>query len=543
MKDIDLTKEILSGKEIREKLLKGIETVYKSVGSTLGPMGKNVIIGLNKYGDSRITKDGVSVAKEIFLEDKFENLGAQLLKKVSMKCAKDAGDGTTTSTILARDFLYEAFHMDIKNVYQFEKGLKKACSDVIDYIKSHYTREVKTLGDIYDIAMISSNQDSEISSLIKECYEKLGIHKDLVINLDTSNYYKKSFVEITTGYQYDKGLPSPYLVNNPQKMELNLKKAHVLLFDMEIPNFAFIAPMIKEVLLENQRKPLVIMAHGFKGDSLSGIVQNATNKSNPLEIYALEAPGYGARRSLLMQDLGVQLMAEPLSEQLGNLQIDKLMTKVGMASEIISNQFTTTISFGYGDDIKIQERIESIKNSIDNNMEFDVNEAKERIARLTSGMATIHIGGSTELEIKEAYDRYEDAVWAVKSGLEEGICPGGGIAFIAASEELPYMEKDEGDLDDAYNMLLDIIKEPCYEMHMKANGIIPGDLLEICRQSDKTLIGYDLLSGKASKNVIDPLKVLRCALENAVSVCSLIISTDVGMVYKNGLSINSTLQD
>ena len=139
--------------------------------------------------------------------------------------------------------------------------------------------------------------------------------------------------------------------------------------------------------------------------------------------------------------------------------------------------------------------------------------------------------------------RYEDAVWAVKSGLEEGICPGGGIAFIAASEELPYMEKDEGDLDDAYNMLLDIIKEPCYEMHMKANGIIPGDLLEICRQSDKTLIGYDLLSGKASKNVIDPLKVLRCALENAVSVCSLIISTDVGMVYKNGLSINSTLQD
>jgi chaperonin GroEL len=549
MQDIDLTKDILSGKEIRAKLINGANKVANAVKSTLGPMGRNVILELNKYGDSRITKDGVSVAKEIFLEDKYENLGAQLLKKVSLKSAKDAGDGTTTSTVLAQSILTIADTLEIRNVHKFKEGMEAAAHDVVENIKLYYKKDIETIEDIYNVALISSNQDKEIAGLIQECYEKLGINKDVIINLDNSNCYSKSFVDVAQGFQYDKGLPSPYLVNNTRKMELNLEDCNIFLFDFEIPDFDYLIPTITEYF-KTTKEPLVIMAQGFGGDSLDGITQNK-NKSN-LPIYAIECPGYGSRRSLFIQDLAVLTNGTVLSKETGTAPSKPgeyaSAVETGKLKSLVSNQFTTTLTFGYGNADKIKEQIEMIQHSIDKNMEFDVEEAERRIANLTSGIAIIHVGGTTELESKEAYDRFEDAVGAVRSALQEGIVPGGGIILHMAQEITESPERPDDKLDPlfdfalGYKTVLNSCKAPIQQIFENAADPTLNTVISNCIQDDGAIKAYDLVNRQFTDNLIDPVKVLRCALENAVSVCGLILSTDVGIVYCKNLDVNSEIQ-
>ena len=545
MQDIDLTKQILSGNQIKQKLVYGANKVADSVKTTLGPMGKNVIIALNKYGDSKITKDGVSVAKEIFLEDKYENLGAQLIKKVSAKCATDAGDGTTTSTVLAQAFLNYAFenYKAIKNVHDFKKGMESCCEKVVEYLKSVST-PVKTLDDIYNVAMISSNGDTEISGLIRQCYEKLGLN-DIVVKLDSSSYFLKSWVEIAEGFQYDKGLPSPYLVTDYQKMEASYKDAYVLFFDGIIQSFESIAPYL-EYAIRNNKLPLAIVAHEFQGNTLNQIVANKLQKN--YSFVAIESPGYGGRRKLLLEDLAVMTGGTVISDEKGNTDPSNVGNCFGRVSSLTSNQYTTLFQFGYGDENEILFRIQSINESLDKNMEFDRQLAKERISNLTSGMAVFHVGASTELEIKETYDRVEDACWAVKSAIQEGICTGEGLSLLKAKQAIESENVADAGLTDDYKLGFKTVlgNLDCIFKQLVSNAGLPS--FEPSALQEKMvldLMEFDFTSGQwvaYSGKIIDPTKVLRCALQNAVSVCSLIMTTEVGIVYKNDLKTVSEVK-
>lgn len=538
MQDIDLTKEILRGKDIRSKLIDGANVVADSVKTTLGPMGRNVVIALNKYGDSKITKDGVSVAKEIFLEDKYENLGAQLIKKVSAKCATDAGDGTTTSTVLAQAILNDIVSKDIKNVHDFRKGMESCCKAVVNYLKG-ISKNVENLDDIYNVAMISSNGDEEISSLVKECYEKLGIG-EIVIKLDSSSYFPKSWIEIAQGFQYDKGLPSPYLVTDFQKMEASYTNPYVLLFDGAIPTFESILPYIK-IAVETNRVPLVIMAHEFQGNSLTQIVANKTQKNYPF--IALESPGYGTRRKTFLEDIATMTGATVISDEKGNTDLNNVPQYFGRLSSVTSNQFTTTLQFGFGDEEKIKQRINSIKESLDKNMEFDRELAKERISKITSGMAVFHVGASTELEVKEIYDRVEDTCWAVRSAIQEGVCVGEGLSLIKARQAIESENIADVGLTDDYKLGFRTVlgNLDCVFKQLVSNASLPP--FEPSAIKEKMVL--DFTSGQWIEDrgkILDPTKVLRCALQNAVSVCALIMTTDVGIVYKNDLQIVSEVK-
>lgn len=547
MKDINLTKQILSGQEIRDKLVKGATVLADSVSSTLGPFGRNVIIALNKYGESKITKDGVSVAKEIFLKDKYENLGAQLLKKVSLKTAQDAGDGTTSSTVLAR-FLLNVKDQQVSNVHFLKKGMEGCCAAVVEQLKK-LSKPINTIDDIYNVAMVSSNQDSQISQLIADCYRKLGIG-NIVIKLDSSSVFPQSWIEVTKGFQYDKGLPSPYLVNNLQKMEMQYNDCYVLLFDSEINSFDQLVPYLEPVI-RNKCLPLVVVANEYKGDSLDQIVVNKTK--NKLEIGAIEGPGYGGRRKLLLEDIEIQTGGTVISKERGTDNPEDVLNYVGKLKSITSGQFNTILEFGYGDKQAIAQRIECIRESLDKNMEFDRNLAEERISKLTSGMAILHVGGKTELEVKEAYDRAEDAVWAVKSAVQEGICPGGGVSYILASLAVDRdLSAECRDYVTGYNIVASSLVEVTRQLFKNA-GIEQSfeQTVETIKNEYKStgkIVVPELTQGSLqltsfdNSTVIDPCKVLRCAIENAVSVCGLIVSTEVGIVFEEDLDVNSVVR-
>lgn len=531
----DLSKEILSKEEIRKAMQRGADIVANTVKETLGPKGRNVVIE-NGNGVPTITKDGISVARPIYLKNKFENLGAQLLKQATMKSAEDAGDGTTTATVLAQAILSEGNKAVASglNPMQLKAGMEAAR----DYVKQElvkHSREVKNNNEIRNVARISANGDGEIADCIAKAMEKVGNNGVITVSDNQSSFFTE--VEFMEGMSWDKGLISPYLVTS-SKNEASYEDCYVLLVDGKIKSFAGAFANFLELAVKSGKTPLAIIAEDFENDVLSSLIINKLKAGMPF--LPIKAPGYGIKRKEMIEDLAALTNSVVLSEDKG-LTFDVLMGQtaedplavIGQAARVICKQFNTSVIGGYADEKELNDRIDYLKTKANEALEFDKERYLERITMLEGGTATIKVGGATDIEIKEKKDRLDDALSATKSAAQEGIIPGGGSILYAISsawEEAPHQENKSSSFNKGFSIVMNAIQSPIRQILANA-GVenIDKVLAPITFEN-----GYDaraeVYGNLLELGVIDPTKVVRCALDNAVSVASLMITTEAGIV-------------
>ncbi|MFL7838139.1 MAG: chaperonin GroEL [Candidatus Promineifilaceae bacterium] len=522
-----MAKQLIFSEDARRKLKKGIDTVANAVSTTLGPKGRNVAID-KKFGAPTITHDGVSVAKEIELEDPYENMGAQLFKEAAIKTNDIAGDGTTTATVLAQHMVHEG----LKNVaaganpMQLKLGIEAGTAALSEAI-SEMAVSIDSFEDIASVASISA-QDPEIGHLIAEVMDKVG--KDGVITVEESRglEFETEYVE---GMQFDRGYISAYFVTDPDTMEAVVEDAYILIHDKKISSAQDIVPLL-EKLVQIGQKNLVIIAEDVDGEALATLVLNKLR--GMINALAVKAPGFGDRRKAMLQDIAVLTGGQVITEEMGRKLDSVQISDLGRAAKVTSTKDETTIIDGQGDDKQIAARVEQIKVEIERSTsDYDREKLQERLAKLAGGVAVIRVGAATEVELKEKKHRVEDALSATRAAVEEGIVPGGGVALLNALPALDDVEVAEGDPTTGVGILRRALEAPMRKISENAgmNGdVIIQNVKRAQEEANDNNIGYNVLSNEfvnmLEAGIIDPAKVTRGALENAASIAAMILTTE-----------------
>jgi chaperonin GroEL len=518
-----MAKKIEFNVTAREGLKRGVDALANAVKVTLGPKGRNVVID-KKFGAPQITKDGVSVAKEIELKDPVENMGAQMLKEVASKTADIAGDGTTTATVLAQAIVTAG----LKNVaaganpMDLKRGIEKAVKSAVESLDKMSQAVGDDNSKIEQVATISANNDNTIGKLIAEAMKKVG--KDGVITVEEAKGTDTT-VEVVEGMQFDRGYLSPYFVTNADKMEADLENAYILIYDKKVSTMKDLLPVLEKVVQTG--KPLLIIAEDVEGEALATLVVNKIRGA--LKIAAVKAPGFGDRRKEMLQDIAILTGGSVISEEQGRRLEDAQLTDLGRAEKITIDKDNTTIVNGAGDKAGIAARVNQIKAQIETTTsDYDREKLQERLAKLAGGVAVLYIGAATEVEMKEKKDRVDDALHATRAAVEEGIVPGGGVSFIRAIKALDGLTGDNEDETTGIGIVRRALEEPLRQIIANAGG--EGSIVVQKVTEGSADFGYNARTEKyenlIAAGVIDPKKVSRVALENAASIGGMILTTE-----------------
>ncbi|WP_421736486.1 chaperonin GroEL [Caulobacter sp.] len=520
-------KDVYFSSDARDKMLRGVNILANAVKVTLGPKGRNVVIE-KSFGAPRSTKDGVSVAKEIELADRFENLGAQMIREVASKTNDKAGDGTTTATVLAQAIVQEGLKSVAAgmNPMDLKRGIDKAVNIVVDEIKKS-SKKVTTNTEIAQVGTISANGDKEVGDMIAKAMDKVG--NEGVITVEEAKTAETE-LDVVEGMQFDRGYLSPYFITNPDKMEVQLEEPLILLFEKKLSSLQPLLPVLEAVVQSG--RPLLIIAEDVEGEALATLVVNKLRGG--LRVAAVKAPGFGDRRKAMLEDLailtGAQVVSEDLGIKLENVSLDML----GKAKKVSITKDDTTIVDGIGEKDAIEARIAQIKRQIeDTTSDYDKEKLQERLAKLAGGVAVIRVGGSTEVEVKEKKDRVDDALNATRAAADEGIVPGGGTALLKASKALEGLTGDNADQTAGIAIIRRALQAPIRQIAENAGvegSIVVGKVLE----STSASFGFNAQTEQyvdlIADGVIDPAKVVRTALQDAASVAGLLITTEAAIV-------------
>ncbi|TCN25240.1 chaperonin GroEL [Sinorhizobium americanum] len=522
-------KEVRFHTEAREKMLRGVDILANAVKVTLGPKGRNVVLD-KSFGAPRITKDGVTVAKEIELEDKFENMGAQMVREVASKTSDIAGDGTTTATVLAQAIVKEGAKAVASgmNPMDLKRGVDKAVEAVVEELRRN-ARKVTRNDEIAQVGTISANGDTEIGRFLAEAMEKVG--NEGVITVEEAKTAVTE-LEVVEGMQFDRGYLSPYFVTNPEKMRVELEEPYVLIHEKKLSNLQALLPVLESVVQSG--KPLLIIAEDVEGEALATLVVNKLRGG--LKVAAVKAPGFGDRRKAMLEDIAILTGGTAISEDLGIKLENVTLEMLGRAKKVVVEKENTTIVDGSGSKTEIQGRVAQIKAQIEETTsDYDREKLQERLAKLAGGVAVIRVGGSTEVEVKERKDRVDDAMHATRAAVEEGVLPGGGVALLRAVKALDGVQTENADQRHGIEMVRRAIEAPVRQIAENAGAegsIIVGKLRE------KSDIGYgwnaqtNEFGDLYEQGVIDPVKVVRTALQDAASVAGLLITTEAMIAEK-----------
>lgn len=515
-------KQVLFGDDARTKMVRGINVLANAVKVTLGPKGRNVVLE-RSFGGPTVTKDGVSVAKEIELKDKFENMGAAMVREVASKTSDNAGDGTTTATVLAQAIVDEGmkFVAAGMNPMDLKRGIDKAVAAAITELKK-LSKPTTTNKEIAQVGAISANSDEEIGQIISEAMDKVG--KEGVITVEDGKSLKNE-LDVVEGMQFDRGYLSPYFINQPEKQAAVLENPFILLHDKKISNIRELLPVLEQVA--KAARPLVIIAEDIDGEALATLVVNSIR--GILKVVAVKAPGFGDRRSAMLEDIAVLTGGTVISSNVG-LSLDKAtLAQLGSAKKVEVTKENTTIIDGAGDAAAIENRVKNIRTQIEGaSSDYDREKLQERVAKLAGGVALIKVGAATEVEMKEKKARVEDALHATRAAVEEGIVPGGGVALIRAKLAIKDIKGDNDEQNAGIRIVLRAMEEPLRQIVANA-GDEPSVVVNTVAQGEGNF-GYNAQSAKygdmVEMGVLDPTKVTRTALQNAASVASLILTTD-----------------
>lgn len=524
-----MAKEIKFDVDARDLLKKGVDELANAVKVTLGPKGRNVIIE-KKFGAPQITKDGVTVAKEIELEDRFENTGAQLVKSVASKTGDDAGDGTTTATILAQSIV----NVGLKNVtaganpMDLKRGIDKAVKSVVDYIKSNAEKVDDNYDKIEQVATVSANNDPEIGKLIADAMRKVS--KDGVITIEESKS-RDTYINVVEGMQFDRGYLSGYFVTDADKMECVMENPYVLLYDKKISNIKDFLPILQPAA--ESGRPLLVIAEDVDSEALTTLVVNRLRGG--LKICAVKAPGFGDRRKAMLEDIAILTGGVVISEEKGLKLEQATLEMLGTCEKVTVNKDNTTIVNGGGDKSTIADRIAQIKNEISNTTSsYDKEKLQERLAKISGGVAVLYVGANSEVEMKEKKDRVDDALCATRAAIEEGVVAGGGTTYIRALDSLASLKGDNADEQTGINIVERAIEEPLRQIVENAGG--EGAVVVQKVREGSGDYGYnartDVYEDMRKAGVIDPAKVSRVALENAASIAGMFLTTECLIVDK-----------
>ncbi|MBX7533735.1 chaperonin GroEL [Qipengyuania sp. 1XM1-15A] len=516
-------KDVKFGRDAREGILRGVDTLANAVKVTLGPKGRNVVID-KSFGAPRITKDGVSVAKEIELKDKFENMGAQMIKEVASKANDAAGDGTTTATVLAQSIVTEGMKSVAAgmNPMDLKRGIDLAVTKVVEDLKSR-SKDVSGSNEIAQVGIISANGDREVGEKIAEAMEKVG--KEGVITVDESKGLEFE-LETVEGMQFDRGYLSPYFITNPEKMTVELENPYILIHEKKLSNLQAMLPVLEAAVQSG--RPLLIIAEDIEGEALATLVVNKLRGG--LKVAAVKAPGFGDRRKAMLQDISILTKGEMISEDLGIKLENVTLGMLGEAKRVTIDKDNTTIVDGAGSEDDIKARVAEIRTQIDNtSSDYDREKLQERLAKLAGGVAVIKVGGATEVEVKERKDRVDDALHATRAAVEEGIVPGGGTALLYATKSLDGLEGENDDQTRGIDIVRRALQAPVRQIATNAGhdgAVVAGKLVDA---NDDTLgfnAATDTYENLVAAGVIDPTKVVRTALQDAASVAGLLITTE-----------------
>ena len=520
-----MAKEIIFSDQARNSLAVGVQKLTDAVKVTMGPRGRNVLIQ-KSFGAPTLTKDGVSVAREIELKDTLENMGAQLVKEVASRTADEAGDGTTTATILANAIYQEGLRNITAgaNPVEVKRGMDKATNSILDHLKA----AAKTVGgknEIAQVASISANSDTDIGDMIAEAMDKVG--QDGVITVEEAKGISDE-LDVVEGMQFDRGYLSPYFITNTEKMTAEIEQPFILLFDSKISNLKDLLPVLEQVQKTN--RPLLIIAEDVEGEALATLVVNKMR--GVLNISAVKAPGFGDRRKAMLQDLGVLTGGQVVSEEVGRTLETTTIEDLGEAGRVVIDKDNTVIVNGAGAKAGVAARIAEIKTQMETTTsEYDKEKLQERLAKLSGGVAVIKVGAATETEMKEKKDRVDDALSATKAAVEEGIVIGGGAALIRAAAKIS-LENLEGDQKIGAEIILRAIKAPVKQIAANA-GFDTGVVVNTIENAASETIGFNAATGEYvdmfEAGIIDPFKVERVALTNATSVASMLLTTEAAI--------------
>ncbi len=516
-------KDVKFSVDARDRMLRGVDILSNAVKVTLGPKGRNVVLD-KSFGAPRITKDGVTVAKEIELEDKFENMGAQMVREVASKTSDQAGDGTTTATVLAAAIVKEGCKAVAAgmNPMDLKRGVDLAVEAVVADLQKN-SKKVTSNEEIAQVGTISANGDAEIGRFLAEAMKKVG--NEGVITVEEAKSLETE-LEVVEGMQFDRGYISPYFVTNAEKMRVEMEDPYILIYEKKLSGLQELLPLLESVVQTS--KPLVIIAEEVEGEALATLVVNKLRGG--LKVAAVKAPGFGDRRKAMLQDIAILTGGQAISEDLGIKLENVTLAMLGRAKKLTIEKENTTIVNGAGKKADIEGRISQIKAQIEETTsDYDREKLQERLAKLAGGVAVIRVGGATEVEVKERKDRVDDAMHATRAAVEEGILPGGGIALLRASEVLKKVRTSNDDQKTGVEIVRKAISYPARQIALNAGedgSVVVGKILE----KDQYNYGYDAQSGEyvnmMSKGIIDPTKVVRAALQGAASVAGLLITTE-----------------
>ena len=522
-------KELKFENDARNRMLRGINTLADSVRVTLGPKGRNVVLD-KSFGAPRITKDGVTVAKEVELEDKFENMGAQMVKEVASRTNDEAGDGTTTATVLAQSIVSEGLKSVAAgmNPMDLKRGVDLAVDKVVSVIKES-AREVKDSAEVAQVGTISANGETEIGNQISDAMQKVG--NEGVITVE-ENKGLETETDVVEGMQFDRGYLSPYFVTNAEKMTAELEDPYILLHEKKLSTLQPMVPLLEAVIQSG--KPLLIIAEDIEGEALATLVVNKLRGG--LKIAGVKAPGFGDRRKAMLQDIAIltggQVISEDLGMKLENVGIDML----GSAKKVAINKDDTTIVDGAGEKSEIEGRVGQIRQQIDETTsDYDREKLQERLAKLAGGVAVIRVGGSTEVEVKERKDRVDDALNSTRAAVQEGIVAGGGVSLVSAAKSLDSVSGENSDQDAGVSIVRRALEAPLRQI-AENSGVDAGIVAAKVREASDPNFGFNAQTEEYgdmfSFGVIDPAKVVRTALEDAASIAGLLITTEAMVAEK-----------
>tara|TARA_B110000438_G_scaffold131121_1_gene127309 strand:+ start:1837 stop:3495 length:1659 start_codon:yes stop_codon:yes gene_type:complete len=518
-----MAKDVKFGTDARDRMLRGVDILANAVKVTLGPKGRNVVMD-KAFGAPRITKDGVTVAKDIELEDKFENMGAQMVKEVASKTADIAGDGTTTATVLAQSIVREGTKAVAAgmNPMDLKRGIDRASTAVYEALAKQ-SKKVKTSEEIAQVGTISSNGDSDIGDIISEAMDKVG--KEGVITVEEAKGLDTE-LDVVEGMQFDRGYLSPYFITNAEKMTCEYENAYVLIHEKKLSSLQPLLPVLEAVVQSS--RPLVIIAEDIEGEALATLVVNRLRGG--LKVAAVKAPGFGDRRKAMLEDIAVLTKGQVISEDVGIKLENVTLDMLGEAKNIDITKEETTIVDGAGKKADIKGRCEQIRRQVEETTsDYDREKLEERLAKLAGGVAVIRVGGATEVEVKEKKDRVDDALHATRAAVEEGIVPGGGVALLRSIKSLSKVEVDNHDQQVGVDIIHRALSTPLKQIAQNAGedgAVVAGKVGE----AKTATTGYDAQAGKyvdmVKAGIIDPTKVVRIALQDAASIAGLLITTE-----------------
>jgi chaperonin GroEL len=516
-------KDVKFSVDARDRMLRGVDILANAVRVTLGPKGRNVVLD-KSFGAPRITKDGVTVAKEIELEDKFENMGAQMVREVASKSSDTAGDGTTTATVLAQAIVREGAKSVAAgmNPMDLKRGIDLAVAAVVEDLKKN-SKKVTSNDEIAQVGTISANGDAEIGKFLAQAMKKVG--NEGVITVEEAKSLETE-LDVVEGMQFDRGYISPYFVTNADKMRVEMDDAYILINEKKLSSLQEMLPLLEAVVQTG--KPLLIVAEDIEGEALATLVVNKLRGG--LKVAAVKAPGFGDRRKAMLQDIAILTGGQAISEDLGIKLENVTLAMLGRAKKVMIEKENTTIVNGAGKKADIEARIAQIKAQIEETTsDYDREKLQERLAKLAGGVAVLRVGGATEVEVKERKDRVDDALHATRAAVEEGILPGGGVALLRASEQLKRIKTQNDDQKTGVEIVRRALSAPARQIAINAGedgSVIVGKVLD----KDQYAYGFDSQNGEygnlVSKGIIDPTKVVRAAIQNAASIAGLLITTE-----------------